>query len=463
MMVYAICVLMVMIMLDTLIIHIPIRKEFVRTTGNLNSVIGDASYYGLPTQSYFKRDLKTGEVTHGELKHPYESLPSSYSGMAIKFFSDNVANTIPYVSMNASVKILQGHNVYGGESVKNLATEMLYLLQSNYPEFFASLDVPQASISRLDSTYSVRLDHERHIQPCLRFLSNVSQGQRKSDKDRRDFYNTVYWGGKTSREGGAKAYGKHCEVMNEVTKLKRDIMRGCSQAKNKLSVFTPELLDWSARLLRFESSTKKRKLEKLGLPTNLWQFIEYQQTNKDVLTVLWKLWFNPILKAIDGNLEMENFDEAAIYQLCRKHLWSQGTKKALSAQIKKDLSSCCLTSGYSHFVDAQFVPFGRISYTKANNAFNFYQLLKTNPFSDIKKRYSNNAFHTLIRSLIKVDFTRAELQNLFERQTKPVPMIELINFDFSNQYPADYQPIISEHINAYDYIISKKPKLRLVA
>ena len=450
-------------MLDTLIIHIPIRKEFIRTTGNLNSVIGDASYYGLPTQSYFKRDLKTGEVTHGELKHPYESLPSSYSGMAIKFFSDNVANTIPYVSMNASVKILQGHNVYGGESVKNLATEMLYLLQSNYPEFFASLDVPLASISRLDSTYSVRLDHERHIQPCLRFLSNVSQGQRKSDKDRRDFYNTVYWGGKTSREGGAKAYGKHCEVMNEVTKLKRDIMRGCSQAKNKLSVFTPELLDWSARLLRFESSTKKRKLEKLGLPTNLWQFIEYQQMNKDVLTVLWKLWFNPILKAIEGNLEMENFDEAAIYQLCRKHLWSQGTKKALSAQIKKDLSSCCLTSGYSHFVDAQFVPFGRISYTKANNAFNFYQLLKSNPYADIKNRYQSRAFNINIKCLCDLGFARGELQNLFERQTKSVPMVELIKFDFSNQYPVGYQPVISEHINDFDYIISKKPKLRLVA
>ena len=449
--------------LDTLIIHIPIKSEFVRTNGNLSSVVGDASYYGLTTQSYFKRNVQTGEVTHGELKHPYESLPSSYSGMAIKFFGDNVANTLPYVSMNASVKILQGHNVYGGESVKNLASEMLYLLQSNYPDFFAALDVPQASISRLDSTYSVRLDHERHIQPCLRFLSNISQGQRKSDKDRRDFYNTVYWGGKTSREGGAKAYGKHCEVMTEVTKLKRDMMRGCSQAKNKLSVFTPELLDWSAKLLRFESSTKKRKLEKLGLPTNLWQFIEYQQKNKDVLTVLWRQWFNPILQALQGNVEMENFDEAAIYQLCRKHLWSQGTKKALSAQIKKDLSSCCLTSGYSHFVDAQFVPFGRISYTKANNAFNFYQLLKSNPYADIKNRYQSRAFNINIKCLCDLDFTRGELQNLFERQTKSTPMVELIKFDFSNQYPVGYQPVISEHINAYDYIISKKPKLRLVA
>tara|TARA_B100001057_G_C22865397_1_gene956265 strand:- start:2346 stop:3698 length:1353 start_codon:yes stop_codon:yes gene_type:complete len=449
--------------LDTLIIHIPIRREFVRTTGNLNSVIGDASYYGITTQSYFKRDLKTGEVTHGELKHPYESLPSSYSGMAIKFFADNVANTIPYVSMNASVKILQGHNVYGGESVKNLASEMLYLLQSNYPDFFASLDVANAAISRIDSTFSVKLEQERHIQPCLRFLSNISQGQRKSDKDRRDFYNTVYWGGKTSREGGAKAYGKHCEVMTEVTKLKRDIMRGSLQAKNKLSVFTPELLDWSSKLLRFESSTKKRKLEKLGLPTNLWQFIEYQQTNKDVLTVLWRMWFDPILKALQGNVEMENYDEASIYQLCRKHLWSQGTKKALSAQIKKDLRNCYLTAGYSHINDAQFTPFGRISYTKANNAFNFYQLLKSNPYADIKNRYSNNAFHTHIRCLVEIGFARAELQNLFERQSKSVPMVELIKFDFTNQCPPDYQPIISEHINAYDYIINKKPKLRLVA
>lgn len=446
-------------MLDTLIIHIPIRKEFVRTTGNLNSVIGDASYYGLPTQSYFKRDLKTGEVTHGELKHPYESLPSSYSGMAIKFFSDNVANTIPYVSMNASVKILQGHNVYGGESVKNLATEMLHLLQSNYPDFFAALDVAQASISRLDSTYSVRLDHERHIQPCLRFLSNVSQGQRKSDKDRRDFYNTVYWGGKTSREGGAKAYGKHCEVMNEVTKLKRDMMRGCSQAKNKLSVFTPELLDWSARLLRFESSTKKRKLEKLGLPTNLWQFIEYQQTNKDVLTVLWRMWFNPILKAIEGNVDMENFDDANILQLCRKMLWNQ--------LIKKSLSQHNVYIRYQYFSfdkNTQFTLIGRISYTKANNAFNFYQLLKANGWNDVKSRYSANAFNTAVRSLTDVlDIPKSQLQNCHAQLAESVPMVDLIKFDFSNQYPAGYQPVISDHINDFDYIISKKPKLRLVA
>ena len=419
-------------MLDTLIIHVPIRKEFVTTTGNLHSVVGDASYYGLKTQSYFKRCIKTGEVTHGELKHPYESLPSSYSGMGIKFFADNVANTTPYVSMNASVKILQGHNVYGGESVKNLASEMLYLLQSNYPDFFACLDVAQACISRIDSTFSVKLEHERHIQPCLRFLANISHGQRKNDTDRRDFFNTVYWGGKTSREGGAKAYGKHCEVMKEVTELKRNVMRGCARSKNKLEIFNADLLDWSSKLLRFESSTKKRKLEKLGLPTNLWQFIEYQNTNKDVLTVLWRMWFNPILKAIEGNVDMENFDDGKIFQLCREKLTTTTAS-------------------------------GRTSYTKANNAFNFYQLLKTNGWADIKTRYSSSQFGLLVKSLCDLGIPKALLQNLHEQQTKSVPMVDLIKFDFSNQYPVGYQPVISEHINDFDYIIRKKPKLRLVA
>ena len=68
-----------------------------------------------------------------------------------------------------------------------------------------------------------------------------------------------------------------------------------------------------------------------------------------------------------------------------------------------------------------------------------------------------------MKSLTDLGFARGELQNLFERQTKSTPMVELIKFDFTNQYPAGYQPVISEHINHFDYIISKKPKLRLVA
>lgn len=311
-------------MLDTLIIHIPMHDEFVRKQGNLYSIIGDVADYQLrAVPSYLKRDLYTGEVTYGDLKHPFESLPSSYSNMAIKFYGENVANTKPYISLNASCKILQGHNVYGGESVENLASEMLALLQDYYPAFFACLDIEQATISRIDSTYSVRLPHERHVQPCIRFLSNISNGQRKTDKKQRQFFNTAYFGGRTSRYGGAKVYGKHHEMMDAIKDLQKRANSGCTQSAQKLKVFTPELIEWSKCLLRFESSTKRRRLEQLNIPVNLWDFIRYQQkhkqTERDVLPTLWRYWFDPILNSLEGEI-MDNYEDAEILALCREKL-----------------------------------------------------------------------------------------------------------------------------------------------
>lgn len=417
-------------MLDTLIIHIPMRDEFVKQTGNLYSIIGDVADYQIrAVPSYLKRDLITGEVSYGDLKHPYEALPSSYSNMAIKFNAVNVANTLPYISLSASPKILQGHNIFGGESVKNLASEMLYLLQDYYPAFFACLDVKNASISRIDSTYSVRLESEQLVQPLLRFLSNVSSGQRRNDTDRRDFFNTVYWGGATTRLGNAVAYGKHNDVLREVKDLTKKANSGCTQSAKKLEIFTPDLIEWSSKLLRFESRTKKRKLEQIGLPTNLWEFIKHQQKNRDVLKTLWRLWFEPIFESLKGEI-MQNYDDSEIYDLCI-HKLSTVTKS------------------------------GKISRTKANNAFNFYKLLKSDGWVAVKERYSNNAFHTAVRSLVEIGIPRALLQNLSQQQNTTIPVVKLLNFDFQNQYPEGYQPPVSSHITYFDMYL--KPELTLVA
>lgn len=307
-------------MLDTLIIHVPMRDEFVKQVGNLYSIIGDVADYQITAvPSYLKRDLKTGAISYGDLRHPYEALPSSYSNMAIKFNAVNVANTKPYISLNASCKILQGHNVFGGESVKNLVSEMFALLKQNYPAFFACLAIEEATISRIDSTYSVRLEHERHVQACIKFLSNISNGQRKTDKKQRQFFNTAYFGGRTSRHGGAKVYGKHHELMDNIKELQKKADAGCTQSAIKLQVFTPELLEWSKCLLRFESSTKKRRLQQLNIPVNLWDFVLYQQKHSDVLSQLWRHWFDPIINALEGDV-MDDYDDTEIYDLCRKKL-----------------------------------------------------------------------------------------------------------------------------------------------
>src|SRR5699024_10930476 len=129
--------------------------------------------------------------------------------------------------------------------------------------------------------------------------------------------------------------------------------------------------------------------------------INYQEKNKDVLVELWRGWFDPILNSLSGEV-MDNYDDSGIYALCREKLWTQGTKRALSLRIKQDLCSSSLAQGYSIFDDVCFVPFGRVSYTKANNAFNFYQLLKLNDWSDVNARYSKAQFLNLVKCLVDV-------------------------------------------------------------
>lgn len=420
-------------MLDTLVLHVPLRAEFVVQNGSLFSVLGDvADYQVRAVPSYLKRELD-GSIIYGDLRHPYESVPSSYSGMAIKFNAVNVANTHPYVSLNASVKILQGHNICGGESVKNLASEMLALLREYYPHFFACLDLAYASIARLDSTFSVEVEHERYIQPCIRFLGNISNGQRKADKDKRDFYNTVYWGGKTSRLGGAKVYGKHCEVMKDVNELQASVAKGFISAQKKLDVFTPELLNFSKRLLRFESTTKRRQLDRLGYPDNLWLFIRHQQMDKGVLAKLWRIWFLPILAALDGDVELENADDGRVYSmLCNSDYL---------------VTHCSLRTR------------GPVL-TRANSAFNFYQLVKSEGYDDMKLRFDPSTFHRQVRSLESVGFSRAMLQNLKHGSVVSFPMSEIIKFDFTRQSPSGYTPVISSHINEFDYYLQPRNAIK---
>lgn len=419
-------------MLDTLIIHVPIKREFVRQVGNLYSVMGDvADYQILAVPSYLKRDFD-GKITYGELKHPFEKVPSSFASMAIKFYATNVANTHPYIALNASCKILQGHNAYGGESIYNMVCEMLTLLQGYYPAFFACLDIPNATVSRLDSTYSVELAHERLVQPCIRFIGKISHGHRRNDTDRRDFYNTVYFGGKTSRLGGAKVYGKHHQLQDEFNDLSKKAKRGCTESAKKLDIFTDELMSYSSRLLRFESSTKRRHLERQGIPTNLWQLVDYQHQHPNMLCDLWRHWFNPILEAMKGEV-MNHTDDNEIYDLCMTKLVSTTNS-------------------------------GKVTYTRAKNAYKFYKLIKQMGYVEVKGLYSSSQFNNLVKSLVDIGIPKAVLQNLQSDKGMVIPMVELLNLNFDKQAPDGYVPPFSEHFGKYDDLLTiKRPILNRVA
>lgn len=423
-------------MLDMLVIRLPLKPDFVVRHGDLFSVLGDVADYGLASATRFiKRDPVTKIVTHGELYHPYESLPSSYSNMAIKFY-DTCRLCPPYMELKASpAKLLQGHNVYGGDSIYNGAAEMFAILESTYPWFFSEcLDIEKADVRQIDTTFHARLPSQNLVLPALRFLSSISNGQRRNDTQKRDFINTVYYGGATSRLVRSKIYAKHNEVKNTIDKLQKKSDRGCVASFDALKIYTPELIEYSKGLLRFEHSVMARKLERSGLPTNLWRLIEYQNSNPDLLQKLWLDGFKPILKALEGEV-MEHADDKEIQTLCMKKL-------------------------------VTITPSGKESYTKANNAFNFYQLLKMNGWLDVKSRYSRPQFNKNVKSLVDIGVPKALLQNLGKERGKVILMVDLLKIDFFNQAPAGYEPPITGHLPDYDHYFSKSVKrknLRLVA
>ena len=427
-------------MLDTLEIHIPMQPQFCyQNGGKLWNIVGEVAHYGLTGYGAIVFDIETKMLKPiGEQKHAYESLPSSFGGMAFKFLSHNVANTLPYVALKASAKFIQGHNVFGSESVQKLACEMLAKLKECYPVFYCFLDIPKARISRIDATYSARLADESLVAKALDFLRNVSSGFRRKDTDRRDFYNTVYWGGATSRNGTAVAYGKHNDLKEHYKDLVKRSKNGCKKSYEYLeSIFYDELLEYSKGLLRFESRTKARLLEKMGIPTNLWAFIRYQKNNPNVLKALWRYWFNPILKAMEGQVMHLNDDER-IKKLCYEKLFTV-TKK------------------------------GKISHTKAKNAYNFYMRLKQSGWQSVKDDYNRRAFEINVKSLVDLGIPKALLQNIDNQADNEIPVFRLINVDFTNQHPEpNYQYFDDEFASFYQfdkfiYPTPQPPPLRFVA
>lgn len=418
-------------MLDMLVLRIPMRPEFVDKRGDIMTIKGDVADYGLLSATrHITRCPITREVTHGELYHPYESLPSSYSSLAIKFY-DTCRLTPPYMELKASpAKLLQGHNVYGGESIFNGACEMFSIIEDVYPWFFHEcLDLSKTDVRQIDTTFSASLPSQNMITPAIRFLSSVSNGQRKNDTKKRDFINTAYFGGATSRLVRSKIYGKGNEVKHTIDKLQKKASKGCRSSREALKIYTPDLIAFSSCLLRFEHSVMARKLERQGLPTNLWRLIEYQNRHPKILQNLWLEGFAPILKALEG--EVMNISDKEIENLCRSKLFSY-TKN------------------------------GNVSYTKANNAFNFFQLLKMNGYEEIKKRYNPSQFNKLVKSLVDIGIAKAHLQNL-GTHARVLPMIDIVKIDFAKQAPADYVPPDSLFHADYDHYFNRYSKPRLVA
>jgi II/X family phage/plasmid replication protein len=401
-------------MLDHLRILIPVHENYLLRLNDGSSVIrGNVGDFGFEMASRCVEPDENGVLVPKDLYAPYDSLPSSYSGLAVKFF-DKCTLTDPYVEIKASpAKLLQGHNVYGGESVGNAACEMFGILFQSIPELGERLDISLSTIGHIDTTFSSTVTNEALIPKIIDYLSRIKNGQTKPTKSKK-FETTAYWGGETSRLLQLKAYAKYPELLVTVEKLKKQAAAHDTKAQMLLdTVYTPELMNYSKRLLRWEARIKARKLERLGLPTGLFDFIKYQQQNPDVLTMLWRQAFTPIFDTFKG--------QAMPYS----------TDDDLHNLLKDKLKT--------------ITPSGRVSYTKANNAMNFFHLIRDVGLDVVKSRYSESTFYDNLRNLTNAGLSKAWLSNIHTKKKGDiVPLVNFCHVDFVAQYPAGYVPPVSK-------------------
>lgn len=434
---------------DTLIINIPFNPVYVQHLGGAEfGLIDDLHKFGIRSYCGLRYDPKTGQTDFYDIKSPFEKLPSSFADMAVKVYH-HTKNCTPYVSLNASPKFIQGHNVYGTDYVYSLVCEMLGVLHDTYLVLWQFLDIKNAHFARIDVTYFSRLPHDDLMLPIIDMMGRISNNQRKPDPKRNVFANTRYWGVAKNRLGYCKLYGKDNEVADTLKSLRRKARQDNRHAQKLLAqVFIPELEQFAKNLLRFEATIKKDMLVKHGIPPNIWQFMLYQKKHPDCLHKLWQYWFDPILNSMKGEI-MTNIDDSEVLELCKEKLTVYAMP--LNKQLKRIGFKCqnFLVPTKNYLSGLSF----KIAYkseTQALNAYRFYVFIKQKGYKQAKEVTNKATFNRNVKSLIDIGIPRSHLQNLNGRENKTVSLNTLITFDFSNQTPPNYSLVKSNYHGQFD-------------
>lgn len=400
-------------MLDHICINAPFESSFfsVDSEGRYFFVDVDLHSIEIPLASRSVHKNDDGSISAAALFHPYESVPTHYTGIAMKVFFDTSYE--PYVQIKASpAKLLQGHNVFGSDNIEQGAMEMIGFLHEAYPVLARMLDWPRAWVSHIDVTYSARLKDQSTAKKVLDFLSNVSNGQTRLSNKR--FDSSVYWGGQTSRLVNHKCYMKHDEFIAQFEEYKMLAKKNDKSAQRVVDVMSnQDLINWTVGLLRFESRLKKRWLERNGIPTNLFDLIKFQRSNPNLLQTLWNKATHSIFEALRGQT-MKLTDDTSVLEAIER-------------------SEVVMTKS------------GKVSQTKVRNLFAMFCLIREKGFDEIKNNYGKSQFYNLISQLCECGFSKAYLQNLHdEKASNIIPFVKLVEIDFNQQLPDWYEEPVSQ-------------------
>jgi len=427
------------VLIDLLRLHIPFKAEFLMTTSDLNSLAG-VSYIDL--DECMKRGIKMsgrcvefeidGDLTVTGLNHPFEQLPSHYTGLAFKIYQGASLSNAHVQIKCSPAKLMQGHNVFGSTDIELGSFEMLYFLQQSNLEFAEMLDFKATTVQEIHCTYSAKLQNDFVCRQAIAQLKNVSDGQMKPSVN--SFDTTVMWN-KGSRHLSRVAYLKGPELAKQLAELKTKLRREPTERHQRLlNVMSDHrLTEFAENLLRFEGRAKDRFFERMGIPRNLFELIEYQkkfELDGDCLvTHIWNVMFEPLINVLKGQ-SMNIYDDESVY-----------------AKLKSE-----------HFTVTKS---GNTSYAKADRAFGFYRRLMSEGYQAVQQTFSvKKSFYNNLNKLLEAGISKSQLQQLSGgSNSNVVPLMKMINFDFKQQRPSWYV----EPTPHYLMDQREQPQLRLVS
>lgn len=386
-------------MIDMLVLRCNFKKEANPfKLGELQYPTFKLDELGIPLEKFFDKD---GDMMN--VRHPWESIPSSFEGIAFKVF-DNRFNALEsfYIEIKASpAKLAQGHNIFGSSDFCDCALRLIFVLCHKYPVLANKLDFTTWFLAQIDITYSSRAKTEKQAVAFINALSNVSYGQTKS----RDGCNgTAYFGKKNSRLKKIKVYAKHSEVLQTIEKKKKQ------KPKENDFVFSPELLEFSKGLIRWEVSFFHRHFERMGLSCYLTDIFQSGSFSPDYLRCFWKTGFQDLFKSTKGHqMKVVNDDEIL---------------KALRSEFFKTSPKTGLTS--TAFADS---------------AYRTYRSICRDGWSNVKDLMAKNTFNDHVRMICKCGLARAALQNMngIDDSSEFLNFSEFTQIDFDAQFPDWYK------------------------
>lgn len=364
--------------------------------------------FGMSLEGAVRYD--NGLPIHERLRHKFESLPSYFGSLAYKVCRDDLKG-FPYIAIQGNpAKLLTGHNVFGSDCPSRCTFAVVHAFMLAFPEICEILDWYHSTIDFIDVTYTARLANDKQAQQALNVLKNISYGQMKVSECTHE--SSTYWN-RGSQHLVRKAYLKAPELSKRINELTRKLAKEKHDhyAQQITAITSDEVREMASGAIRFEVRLYGRWLRDKGVQLALGKFTEY---TSEKMTELWRLAFQPVFKCFEGATVNAQDNTQVLENLRLAH----------------------------HRITNK----GKVSYAKAERLYDFYTAIMRDGYLATKNRICERSRETFRRNqadLMQAGLSLAQLMQFTGEQTNVIPLIQLINIDFSKQLPDNWQEPLS--------------------